>query len=39
MTTNEPSTREAAPHAPAAIRNRLAIALDVDDIVEARRLA
>jgi orotidine-5'-phosphate decarboxylase len=36
MTTNEPST---ATPAPSAIRDRLAIALDVDDIVEARRLA
>ena len=37
MTTNE--TSEPAPQAPAAIRDRLAIAIDVDDIVEARRLA
>ncbi len=32
-------TTEPAPQAPPAIRDHLAIALDVDDIVEARRLA
>ncbi len=32
-------TTEPAPQAPAAIRDRLAIALDVDDIVEAHHLA
>ena len=37
MTTNE--TARPVPEVPSSVRDRLAIAIDVDDIVEARRLA